>query len=219
YKEVIDLLNKDQSANISDVIKEFKSRSNEISIFKSVKKATNILAFKIFNEVGSLPEIIAKKNTTQRIQEYLKSSLYLFIYCSAFGLVFSVSNSLGRNKEWKSLNEDNFEKTVNILKENEALKSALEETNQIYGPKIMSSLIEYANELKLEIDDLSYLHRISANLDDDFKIVDPKITPIKYNFYDRFEQLSIYNLDKRYNQEETNELFNDLMNYNYMKND
>ncbi|CAG8493049.1 26449_t:CDS:2, partial [Racocetra persica] len=219
YKEVIDLLNEDQSANISDVIKEFKSQSNRISVFKSVKEATNILAFKIFNEVGSLPKVIAKKNTIQRIQEYLKSSLYLFIYCSTFGLVFSVGNPLGGNKEWKSLNEDNFEKTVNILKENEALKSALEETNQIYGPKIISSLIKYANELKLKIDDLSYLRRISANLDDNFKIVDPKITPIKYNFYDQFEQFSIYDLDKRYNQEETNKPFNDLMNYDYMKND
>ncbi|CAG8589108.1 45532_t:CDS:2 [Gigaspora margarita] len=196
YEEIIHLLNEGQSTNISDVIKEFKSRRNEISVFKSVKEAANVLAFKILNEETSLPEEFAKINATRRIQEYLKSSLNLFIYCSTFGLVFSVSNPLGRNKKWKSLNEDNFEKTVKILNENEALKLALEETNQIYGPKIMSSLIEYANKLKLEIDDLSYLLKICVNLDEDFEIVEPKNTPTHFSFYDRFKQLSLYDLDK-----------------------
>ncbi|CAG8828321.1 16743_t:CDS:2, partial [Dentiscutata erythropus] len=124
--------------------KDLQHHAEENEIFKSVKDIVNLLAFKILNEQGSLSEIIALRNATRRVQDYLKASLNLFLYCITFGLVFSMGNPLGGDKEWLSLNEDNFEKTLNLLKENEELKLALEEKNENCGPKIMNGLVDYA---------------------------------------------------------------------------
>ncbi|KAF0395998.1 hypothetical protein F8M41_010159 [Gigaspora margarita] len=59
----------------------------------------DLLAFKSIDAEGTLREKIVKKNATQRVQEYLKSLLNLFLYCITFGLVFSVGNPLGGNRE------------------------------------------------------------------------------------------------------------------------
>ncbi|CAG8780521.1 28645_t:CDS:2, partial [Dentiscutata erythropus] len=163
FEDIIDILNDNDANNIDKVLKEFKSRGNEIkSIFKLVKDIANLLAFKILNEQG---------------------------------------NPLGGDKEWLSLNEDNFEKTLNVLKENEELKLALEEKNENCSPKIMNGLVDYAVKLNLDIKDLSYLLKGTSlrnyiYVEEDYSMENPKTTPKNFTFIDQFKQLSLYDLDE-----------------------
>ncbi|RIB07333.1 hypothetical protein C2G38_2214721 [Gigaspora rosea] len=163
-EDIIDLINEERTEELHQALKDFKSRRKHMtSIFPLIKEVIQLLAFKSFNDdKESLPGKVSRKNAQQKVLEYLKVSLNLFLHCIAFGLVFFMGNPLGDIKSWNFMNETNFEKTFNLLKENDELKLALEKKNNSCETKIMNGLVDYANNLDLDIEDLSYLTKSST---------------------------------------------------------